>query len=138
MKSQPQNLKFQKYYKKRYFKGIELRSNKLKFGYFGLKALNSGILTFKHLESGRKTINQILKRSGKIWIRVFPSLSMTKKPIEVRMGKGKGNVNKWISYIKPGTIIYEINSLSNLKAIEALKNASIKLPFKTKIFYKQW
>jgi len=138
MKSQPQNLKFQKYYKKRYFKGIELRSNKLKFGYFGLKALNSGILTFKHLESGRKTINQILKRSGKIWIRVFPSLSMTKKPIEVRMGKGKGNVNKWISYIKPGTIIYEINSLSNLKAIEALKNASIKLPFKTKIVYKQW
>jgi large subunit ribosomal protein L16 len=138
MKSQPQNLKFQKYYKKRYFKGIELRSNKLKFGYFGLKALNSGILTFKHLESGRKTINQILKRSGKIWIRVFPSLSMTKKPIEVRMGKGKGNVNKWISYIKPGTVIYEINSLSNLKAIEALKNASIKLPFKTKIVYKQW
>jgi large subunit ribosomal protein L16 len=138
MKSQPQNLKFQKYYKKRYFKGIELRSNKLKFGYFGLKALNSGILTFKHLESGRKTINQILKRSGKIWIRVFPSLSMTKKPIEVRMGKGKGNVNKWVSYIKPGTIIYEINSLSNLKAIEALKNASIKLPFKTKIVYKQW
>jgi len=138
MKSQPQNLKFQKYYKKRYFKGIELRSNKLKFGYFGLKALNSGILTFKHLESGRKTINQILKRSGKIWIRVFPSLSMTKKPIEVRMGKGKGNVNKWISYIKPGTIIYELNSLSNLKAIEALKNASIKLPFKTKIVYKQW
>jgi len=138
MKSQPQNLKFQKYYKKRYFKGIELRSNKLKFGYFGLKALNSGILTFKHLESGRKTINQILKRSGKIWIRVFPSLFMTKKPIEVRMGKGKGNVNKWISYIKPGTIIYEINSLSNLKAIEALKNASIKLPFKTKIVYKQW
>ena len=63
---------------------------------------------------------------------------MTKKPIEVRMGKGKGNVNKWVSYIKPGTIIYEINSLSNLKAIEALKNASIKLPFKTKIVYKQW
>ena len=63
---------------------------------------------------------------------------MTKKPIEVRMGKGKGNVNKWISYIKQGTIIYEINSLSNLKAIEALKNASIKLPFKTKIVYKQW
>jgi len=137
MKNQPQNIKFQKYHKKRFFKGIEQRSNTLQFGYFGLKAINSGILNFKHMESGRKAINQILKRSGKIWIRVFPSLSLSKKPIEVRMGKGKGNVDTWISYIKPGTVIYEINSLDEIKALEALKNASLKLPLRTKIIKKK-
>lgn len=136
MQTQPQNVKYKKHHKKRFFKGIEYRSNSLQFGYYGLKSINSGILNYKHIESGRKAINQILKRSGKIWIRIFPTLSLTKKPIEVRMGKGKGNVNVWVCYIKPGTIIYEINSINKLKSVEALKNASIKLPLKTKIVYK--
>lgn len=133
MQTQPQNTKYKKSYKKRFFKGIEYRSNSLKFGYYGLKALSCGILTFKHIESGRKAINQILKRSGKIWIRVFPTLPLSKKPIEVRMGKGKGAVNAWVCYIKPGTMIYEINIRNSSKAIEALKNASLKLPVATKI-----
>jgi large subunit ribosomal protein L16 len=138
MQTQPQNVKYKKYHKKRFFKGIEYRSNNLQFGYYGLKSLNSGIMNYKHIESGRKAINQILKRSGKIWIRIFPRLSLTKKPIEVRMGKGKGNVNVWVCYIKPGTIIYEINSTNKVKSIEALKNASIKLPLQTKIVYKNY
>ena len=132
MKTQPQNTKYKKLYKKRFFKGIEYRANDLKFGYYGLKSLSSGILNFKHLEAGRKAINQILKRSGKIWIRVFPTLPLTKKPIEVRMGKGKGTVNTWVCYIKPGMIIYEINVMDNNKALEALKNAALKLPIATK------
>jgi large subunit ribosomal protein L16 len=136
MKKQPQNLKYKKYHKKRYFKGIEYRSNTLKFGYYGLKALNSGLLNYKQIEAGRKAINQILKRFGKIWIRIFPILPLTKKPIETRMGKGKGNIDSWVYYVKPGTVLYEINVTNFLKAKEAFKNAAIKLPVKTKIIYK--
>jgi len=136
MKIQPNNVKFKKSHKKRFFKGVQYKSNLLKFGYYGLKALNAGIVTYKHLETGRKAINQVLKRSGKIWIRVFPNQPLSKKPIEVRMGKGKGNVDKWICYIKPGTILYEVNSNNILKIKEALNNASIKLPLKTKIISK--
>jgi large subunit ribosomal protein L16 len=136
MKQQPQNYKHAKMHKKRFFHGVEHRNNKLKFGYYGLKALNSSLLSFKQIEAGRRAINQKLKRSGKIWIRVFPSLSITSKPIEVRMGKGKGNISGWFSYIKPGTILYELNDISVKKAKDALNNAALKLPLKTKIIYK--
>jgi len=136
MKKQPQNIKYKKKHKKRFFKGIEYRSNTLQFGYCGLKSLNSGIIEYKHLEAGRKAINQVLKRFGKIWIRVFPTLSLTKKPIETRMGKGKGNVDIWVCYIKPGTIIYEVNSQDLIKTKESLLKAAIRLPFQTKIIYK--
>ena len=108
----------------------------MQFGYCGLKSLNSGIIEYKNLEAGRKAINQVLKRFGKIWIRVFPTLSLTKKPIETRMGKGKGNIDVWVCYIKPGTIIYEVNSQDLIKTKEALLKAAIRLPFQTKIIYK--
>ena len=136
MKKQPLNLKFKKYHKKRYFKGINYCANNLKFGYYGLKALSAGLIYYNQIEAGRKAINQILKRFGKIWIRIFTSLPLTKKPIETRMGKGKGNIDRWVCYVKPGTILYEINTDNFLKAKTALKNASIKLPIKTKMVIK--
>jgi len=136
MKKQPQNIKYKKLHKKRFFKGIDYRSTSLKFGHYGLKALNSSILTFNQIEAGRKAINQVLKRTGKIWIRIFTSLPITKKPIETRMGKGKGNVSHWVCYVKPGTVLYEINNISFLKAKEALTNASLKLSLKTKFIKK--
>ena len=136
MNRSPQNIKYKKMHKKRYFKGIENRSTKLKFGYYGLKAITPGLLDYDQIESGRRIINRKLKRSGKIWIRIFPTLSISKKPIEVRMGKGKGNVSKWIKYVKPGTIIYEINNIQSNLAKTILKKASLKLPFKTKIISK--
>lgn len=127
-------MKFKKYFKKRFLKNnLQYRSNDLQFGYYGLKALNQGCLTPKHIESGRKSINQVLKRSGKIWIRVFPTLPLTKKPVEVRMGKGKGGVSTTICHIKPGSVIYEINTSNRNKALEALKNASLKLPLAMKL-----
>lgn len=133
MKTQPQNYKYGKMHKKRFFKGTQHRSITLKFGYYGLKATSAGLLSFKQIEAGRRAINQKLKRSGKIWIRIFPSLSLTSKPIEVRMGKGKGNIDSWVYYVKPGSVLYEINEIPYNIAQEALKKAAIKLPIKTKI-----
>jgi large subunit ribosomal protein L16 len=125
-----------KSHKKRFLKGIEHRSTKLQFGYYGLKAMGKGTLNFKQIEAGRKALNQKLKRTGKIWIRIFPNLPISSKPIETRMGKGKGNVSEWIIYIKPGMVLYELSNVPKIKALTALKNAALKFSFKTKIIYR--
>lgn len=139
MRQQPRNYKYLKQFKKRFFKNKKLayRPNTLKFGYYGLKSTTYGTIEFKHLEAGRKAINQKLKRSGKIWIRILPILPITTTPISTRMGKGKGAVSSWIYFVKPGTIIYEINNITETKAREVLKKAAIKLPFQTKIIKKK-
>jgi large subunit ribosomal protein L16 len=112
--------------------GINI-SYKIKFGSFGLKALEPSKLNSKQIESARKVITRYMKRSGKLWIMVFPHTPVTKKPAEVRMGSGKGNVEYYIAKIKPGRIIFEIDGIDPLSAQEALKKASSKLPFKSKI-----
>ncbi|WMC19570.1 MAG: 50S ribosomal protein L16 [Enterobacteriaceae bacterium PC38] len=130
---QPKKTKFRKMQKGRN-RGII--NNNLKFGIFGLKSIEHGRLSSKQIESARRSIKRIIKKQGKIWICIFPDKPITKKPLEVRMGKGKGNVEFWVSLIKPGTILYEINGISEEIAREAFKQASSKLPIKT-IFSKK-
>ncbi|BFI91126.1 50S ribosomal protein L16 [Enterobacterales bacterium endosymbiont of Anomoneura mori] len=131
---QPKKTKYKKMQKGRN-RGSIINKN-LKFGIFGLKSIEHGRLTSKQIESARKVINRIIKKQGKIWICVFPDKPITKKPLEVRMGKGKGNVEYWVSLIKPGKIIYELDDISEELAREAFNIASNKLPIKT-IFTKK-
>ncbi len=113
--------------------GTAPRGNSLKFGAFGLKALEPGKLNSRQIESARKVITRYMKRAGRLWIVVFPHTPITKKPAEVRMGSGKGNVEYYAAKIKPGRIIFEIDGIDDKTAVQALEKASAKLPFKTKI-----
>ena len=131
---QPKNLKFKKFQKKS-LKNIDFRSNKLNFGNAGLKALNSGTITARQIEATRQAINRKIKRKGKIWIRIFPFLSITKKPTEVRMGKGKGLVHHWAVKIKKGRVLFEICGVAKKKAILALNAGKSKLPVSTTVVF---
>lgn len=114
-------------------KGVAPRGYGLKFGAFGLKSLESGKLNSRQIESARKVITRYMKRAGKLWIVVFPHTPVTKKPAEVRMGSGKGNVEYYAAKIKPGRIIFELDGISDDVALAALEKAAAKLPFKTKV-----
>jgi len=127
---QPRQTKFRKQQKMRN-RGLALRGNQLNFGKFGLKSTSRGRITSRQIESARRAINHYLKRGGKVWIRIFPDKPITEKPLEVRMGKGKGNVEYWIAQIKPGKILYEIEGVSKELAKEALKRGGAKLPVLT-------
>lgn len=113
--------------------GTAATGNSLKFGSFGLKSIESAKLNSKQIESARKVIARYMKRAGKIWIKVFPHIPVTKKPAEVRMGSGKGSVEYYIAKIKPGRIIFEVDGIEEMQALSSLKKAAAKLPFKTKI-----
>ena len=114
-------------------KGHATVGNKLSFGSFGLKSLDSGKLNSRQIESARRVITRYMKRSGKLWITVFPHIPITKKPAEVRMGSGKGSVEYYVAKIKPGRVVFEIDGVIDDVAISALTKAAAKLPFKTKI-----
>ncbi|CAL4324103.1 50S ribosomal protein L16 [Buchnera aphidicola] len=126
---QPKRTKFRKMHKGKN-RGLVLNSN-LVFGTFGLKAITRGRLTSRQIESARRAITKSMKRQGKIWIRVFPDKPITQKPLEVRMGKGKGNVEYWVALIQPGRILYEIDGISENESREAFRLAASKLPMKT-------
>ncbi|MCV2528253.1 MAG: 50S ribosomal protein L16 [Candidatus Lightella neohaematopini] len=126
---QPKKTKFKKMHKGRN-RGLTINSN-INFGCFGMKAINHGRITAKQIESARRVITKIMKRQGRIWIRIFPDKPITRKPLEVRMGKGKGNVEYWVALVKPGKIIYEISGVTEKIAKEAFKLATTKLPIKT-------
>ena len=113
--------------------GNAARGATLKFGSVGLKSLESGKLSSRQIEAARKVITRYMKRAGKLWIVVFPHTPITKKPAEVRMGKGKGNVEYYAAKIKPGRIIFEVDGIDEAAAMIALEKASAKLPFKTKL-----
>lgn len=127
---QPKRTKFRKQQKGRN-RGNALRGGKVSFGEFALKATTRGRLTARQIEAARRTITRHVKRGGKLWIRVFPDVPITKKPIEVRMGKGKGNVEYWVAQIQPGRVIYEIEGVAEDVAREAFKLAAAKLPVRT-------
>ncbi|MCK5382479.1 MAG: 50S ribosomal protein L16 [Gammaproteobacteria bacterium] len=127
---QPKRTKFRKQQKGRN-RGLALRGSKVSFGEYALKSTDRGRMTARQIEAARRTITRHVKRGGKLWIRVFPDVPITKKPIEVRQGKGKGNVEYWIAQIQPGRILYEIEGVSEDVAREAFKLAAAKLPFKT-------
>ena len=113
--------------------GVAKSGNLLSFGSFGLKSIQSGKLTSKQIESARKILSRQIKKNGKIWVTVFPHTPVTKKPAEVRMGSGKGNVEYYVAKIKPGRVIFEIEGVDFKVACESLEKAASKLPFKVKI-----
>lgn len=128
----PKRTKFRKQMKGRN-RGKSTRCNSLAFGNIALKAIEAGRIDSRQIESARIAMTRKVKRTGKIWIRVFPDKPLTAKPLEVRMGKGKGSVDKWVMNIKPGRILYEMAGVEDGLAREALTLAMHKLPFKTKI-----
>jgi large subunit ribosomal protein L16 len=112
--------------------GIAARNNKLDFGDFGLQSLTRGFVTNNQIEAARIAINRHLKRRGKVWIRMFPYKPITKKPLEVRMGKGKGNVEGWVAPVKPGRVLFEVSGCTEAVAREALSRAANKLSLRCK------
>jgi large subunit ribosomal protein L16 len=127
---QPKRVKYRKVQKGRN-RGLARRGNAVSFGEYGLKAIERGRLTARQIEAARRAINRHIRRGGKIWIRVFPDKPVTKKPIEVRMGKGKGNVEYWVAKVQPGSMIYEMEGVSRDVAREAFRLGAAKLPVKT-------
>lgn len=127
---QPKRTKFRKQMKGRNT-GLAQRGNKVSFGEFGLKSVSRGRVTARQIESARRAINRYVKRGGRVWIRVFPDKPITKKPLEVRMGKGKGSVEYWVAEIKPGAMLYEIEGVTEEQAREAFRLASAKLCVQT-------
>lgn len=127
----PKKSKYKKVFKCR-MKGNTKGGSKLAFGDYGLKAVQSGKVQSKHIETARRVISRTLKRSGKVWIRIFPDTPVTKKPADVRMGKGKGSVEFWVFKTKPGRILFEISDVPMHLAKLALNKATAKLPLKCK------
>ncbi len=133
---QPKRTKFRKQHKGRN-RGLALSGNKVSFGEYGLKTLERGKITSRQIEAARRAMTRHVKRVGKIWIRMFPDTPITKKPLEVRMGKGKGNVEYWVCKIQPGKVLYEIEGVDEKTAREAFKLAAAKLPVKTTFVSRQ-
>jgi large subunit ribosomal protein L16 len=129
---QPKRTKFRKAFKGQ-IRGNSKAGFSLAFGQFGLKALEPERVTARQIEATRRAITREMKRQGKVWIRVFPDVPVSAKPIEVRMGKGKGSVDRWVSRVAPGRILFEIDGVPEDIAREALRLGAAKLPIKTKI-----
>ena len=127
---QPKRTKFRKQFKGRN-RGLATTGSKVSFGEFGLKAVERGKITARQIEAARRAMTRHVNRGGKIWIRVFPDVPVSKKPLEVRMGKGKGNVEYWVCKIQPGRVLYEMEGVNEVIAREAFRLAAAKLPFKT-------
>lgn len=127
---QPKRTKYRKQMKGRN-RGLALNGNKVSFGEYGLKSAEWGRLTARQIEAARRVITRYVKRGGKMWIRVFPDAPVTKKPLEVRMGSGKGNVEYWVAKVQPGKMIYELEGVTEAEAREAFALAAAKLPVKT-------
>jgi large subunit ribosomal protein L16 len=133
---QPKRTKFRKQFKGRN-RGLATTGSKVSFGEYGLKAVERGRITARQIEAARRAMTRHIKRGGKIWIRVFPDVPVSKKPLEVRMGKGKGNVEFWVCKIQPGRVLYEMEGVNEGIAREAFKLAAAKLPFKTTFVSRQ-
>ena len=129
---QPKRTKYRKAFKGR-ISGLSKGGNALNFGTFGLKALEPERVTARQIEATRRAVTRHMKRQGKVWIRIFPDLPVSAKPIEVRMGKGKGSVDRWVARVAPGRIMFEIDGVPEDIALEALRLGAAKLPIRTKI-----
>ena len=133
---QPKRTKFRKQQKGRN-RGLAERGNRVSFGDYGLKSTGRGRLTSRQIEAARRAINRYVKRGGRVWIRVFPDKPISKKPLEVRMGKGKGNPEFWVALVQPGTVLYEIQGVDEASAREAFRLAGAKLPVGTTFVSRQ-
>lgn len=129
---QPKRTKYRKAFKGR-IKGNAKGGYSVAFGSFGLKALEPERVTARQIEATRRAVTREMKRQGKVWIRVFPDTPVSAKPIEVRMGKGKGSVDRWVARVQPGRILFEIDGVPDEVALEALRLGAAKLPIRTKI-----
>jgi len=127
---QPKRTKFRKQMKGRN-RGLAVRGSKVSFGEYGLKATGRGRITARQIEAARRAMSRHIKRGGKIWIRIFPDKPITQKPLEVRQGKGKGNVEYWVAQIQPGRMLYEMEGVTEEIAREAFRLAAAKLPITT-------
>jgi len=127
---QPKRTKFRKMFKGKN-RGLAQNGNKVSFGEYGLKATERGRVSARQIEAARRAMTRKVKRTGKIWIRIFPDVPISSKPLEVRMGKGKGNVDYWCSKVQPGTVLYEMEGVPEEVAREAFRLAANKLPIKT-------
>lgn len=128
----PKRAKYRKQFRNR-MKGLATRGNTLSFGAVGLKSQEAGWVTARQIEAARRAMTHYTKRGGRIWIRIFPDKPVTKKPAETRMGSGKGDVDHFVAVIRPGTVLFEIGSVEEKVALEAMRLAAHKLPLKTKI-----
>lgn len=135
MLQQPRKTKYRKAHKGR-IHGLSYKCSDLNFGQFGLKALTAGRITARQIESARRAMTRHIKRGGRIWIRMFPNIPVSKKPPEVRQGKGKGNPEFWIARIKAGRIMYEMEGVTEALAREAMARAAAKLPVPTKFIVR--
>ena len=133
---QPKRTKFRKQQKGRN-RGLAERGSTVSFGEFGLKATGRGRITARQIEAARRAMTRHIKRGGKIWIRIFPDKPITKKPLEVRQGKGKGSVEYWVAQVQPGRVLYEMEGVSEDVAREAFLLAAAKLPVSTKFVTRQ-
>lgn len=127
---QPKRTKFRKQFKGKN-RGLAVSGSKVSFGEYGLKAMDRGRITAREIEAARRAMTRHVKRGGKVWIRVFPDVPVTRKPLEVRMGNGKGNVEYWVARVQPGTMLYEMEGVTEQVAREAFALASAKLSVKT-------
>ena len=127
---QPKRTKYRKQFKGRN-RGIATRGTEVSFGQYGLKATAAGFITSQQIEAARRALTRHIKRGGKVWIRIFPDKPITKKPLEVRQGKGKGSVEYWVAVIQPGRVLFEMEGISADTAKVALKLAAAKLPMTT-------
>ncbi|MGA9117491.1 MAG: 50S ribosomal protein L16 [Bacteroidota bacterium] len=128
----PKRVKYRKAQRGR-MRGKATRGSRVAFGDFGLKALQPGWITQRQIEASRVALTRMMKREGRVWIRIFPDKPVTKKPAETRMGKGKGAPEYWVAVVKPGRILFEVGGTSRATAVEALTLASHKLPIRTRV-----
>jgi large subunit ribosomal protein L16 len=133
---QPKRTKFRKQHKGRN-RGLAQSGNSVAFGEYGLKATDRGRITARQIEAARRAMTHFVKRGGKIWIRVFPDVPVTKKPLEVRMGNGKGNVEYWVAKVQPGSMLYEMEGVDEATAREAFRLAAAKLGVPTTFVQRQ-
>jgi large subunit ribosomal protein L16 len=133
---QPKRTKYKKQHKGRN-RGLALRGSTVAFGVYGLKSTGRGRITARQIEAARRAMTRYVKRGGKIWIRIFPDKPITKKPLEVRQGKGKGNVEYWVAQIQPGRVLYEMEGVGEDVAREAFRLAASKLPVSTAFVSRQ-
>lgn len=129
---EPKKIKYRRHHRG-HRRGMAMRGNYVAFGSYGLKAMESGWVTARQIEASRITIARVVRKIGKMWIRIFPDKPITEKPAETRMGKGKGAPEYWVANVKPGRIMFEIEGVTREQAELAFRNASYKLPIKTKI-----
>lgn len=135
---QPKKTKYRKQQKMvRHLKGVETRGCELEFGDYGLVALESDWITSREIEAARRSVARYVKKTGKVWIRMFPDKPITKKPAETRMGSGKGSPEYWVAEVRKGRVVYEVTGLDDAIAVEALQRAGAKLRIKTKVIRRK-